>query len=220
MPPQPRPAAENTDCPVATLLAMTVGRPVLAPYSLAAADTSPPSAHPRAKRPCTLPPSACHCEPVQKWEPGRTCAARRRRCSGVTETWLFSGKAGAKDTQLVSPRCGNPHPRRETWQAGNCSGKSVPPTNSPKVLLFPPPTARSTDCRVAPLLAMTCRAGFSQCKYALARQFPRFHGPCIRSPLLVHPTPNPGSGGKIRLTPFPRHFIIGKNDLPLWRKEF
>ena len=24
------------------------------------------------------------------------------------------GKAGAKDTQLVSPRCGNPHPRRET----------------------------------------------------------------------------------------------------------
>ena len=163
---------------------------------------------------------ACHCEPVQKWEPGRTCAARRRRCSGVTETWLFSGNAGAKDTQLVSPRCGNPHPRRETWQAGNCSGKSVPPTNSPKVLLFPPPTARSTDCRVAPLLAMTCRAGFSQCKYALARQFPRFHGPCIRSPLLVHPTPNPGSGGKIRLTPFPRHFIIGKNDLPLWRKEF
>ena len=28
------------------------------------------------------------------------------------------GKAGAKDTQLVSPRCGNPHPRRETLQAG------------------------------------------------------------------------------------------------------
>ena len=113
---------------------------------------------------------ACHCEPVQKWEPGRTCAARRRRCSGVTETWLFSGKAGAKDTQLVSPRCGNPHPRRETWQAGNCSGKSVPPTNSPKrqatCQVFPRGSGLPRREAAAPLLAMTCKRqmGFCGCK--------------------------------------------------------
>ena len=28
-----------------------------------------------------------------KWEPGRTCAARRRRCSGAAETWLFLRKS-------------------------------------------------------------------------------------------------------------------------------
>ncbi len=36
-----------------------------------------------------------------------------------------SGKAGAKDAQLVSPRCGNPRLRRETGQVGCCLGKFV-----------------------------------------------------------------------------------------------
>ena len=79
--------------------------------------------------------------------------------------------------------CGNPRPRRETWQLGTTSGKFVcifP--YSPKVLLlvlhcrkeyglprrFAPRNDRGkgdADCHVASLLAMTCR-NMHLCAYA------------------------------------------------------
>ncbi len=53
--------------------------------------------------------------------------------------------------------CGNPRPRRETRQAGTTSGKSAALSRiRPKYYFLLCPAARSTDCHVAPLLAMTC----------------------------------------------------------------
>ena len=52
--------------------------------------------------------------------------------------------------------CGNPFPRRETWQVGCCLGKFVYIFRiCLRYRFLPCPTARSTDCRVASLLAMT-----------------------------------------------------------------
>ena len=54
--------------------------------------------------------------------------------------------------------CGNPRLRRETLQIGNPQGKSVALFRIRLRYCSPPcPTARVTDCHVAPLLAMTCR---------------------------------------------------------------
>ena len=52
--------------------------------------------------------------------------------------------------------CGNPFPCRETWQVGCCLGKFVYIFRiCLRYRFLPCPTARSTDCRVASLLAMT-----------------------------------------------------------------
>ena len=111
-------------------------------------------------RPCTrahVLPSACHCEPVQNGNrgapvrPGEGDAAERLRPG------FSSGKAGAKDAQLVSPRCGNPHPRRNAWQVGSCSGKLVTPYVFAQSIVFHFVLLHGeADCPVAPLLAMTC----------------------------------------------------------------
>ena len=71
------------------------------------------------------------------------------------------GKAGAKDAQLVSPRCGNPHPRRETWQLCGCLGKFVTRFVFARSTTFryalPQENGLSRRGAAAPLLAMTCR---------------------------------------------------------------
>ncbi len=63
---------------------------------------------------------------------------------------------------VIASQCahwrGNPRLRRETLQIGNPQGKSVALFRIRLRYCSPPcPTARVTDCHVAPLLAMTCR---------------------------------------------------------------
>ena len=66
--------------------------------------------------------------------------------------------------------CGNPHPRRETWQTGTTLGKFVVLFRICPRRCFPLCcAARRTDCHVASLLAMTCRnlPGVCVCQRAL-----------------------------------------------------
>ena len=66
--------------------------------------------------------------------------------------------------------CGNPHPRRETWQTGTTLGKFVVLFRICPRRCFPLCcAARRTDCHVASLLAMTCRnlPPVRACNYAL-----------------------------------------------------
>ena len=91
-----RPTAGETDCHVASLLAMTGGD------VLATADTPPPS--------------ACHCEPVHGApQRGTLCGERSPKgalpCSGL---WPELGMA-----DFGATRCGNPFPRRETLPVSN-----------------------------------------------------------------------------------------------------
>ena len=88
--------------------------------------------------------------------------------------------------------CGNPFPRRETWQVGNTLGKSVALFRiRPKYRFLLCPAARRTDCHVASLLAMTvgrCHrapcphfpAPLPRSKFPRTRRAPR---PCTREHL-------------------------------------
>ena len=99
--------------------------------------------------------------------------------------------------------CGNPRPRRESWQPGTTSGKSAAFPYSPKVFPFAMCYRRRTDCPVASLLAMTCSNLLpvhiipGHCRYAAGKaplptcRAPppcnRTHTPAFCMPL--HPTP-------------------------------
>ncbi len=126
------PAARRTDCHVASLLAMTcrnlpgvcVCKNVL-PWQI----RSPFRIRPKYYSP--LCPAArrtdCPVASLLAMTEGGVLANRCKMGTGAhlcgpekamqrsdLSPGFSGGKAGAKDTQLVSPRCGNPHPRRET----------------------------------------------------------------------------------------------------------
>ena len=128
----PCPAARRTDCHVASLLAMTcrnlpgvcVCKNVL-PWQI----RSPFRIRPKYYSP--LCPAArrtdCPVASLLAMTEGGVLANRCKMGTGAhlcgpekamqrsdLSPGFSGGKAGAKDTQLVSPRCGNPHPRRET----------------------------------------------------------------------------------------------------------
>ena len=91
-------------------------------------------------------------------EPGRTCAARRRRCSGETETWLFLRKSrGEGCVACIAEVWQSASPQRGLaswllfWQIRSTFRICL------KYCSLLCAAARRTDCPVASLLAIiTC----------------------------------------------------------------
>ena len=133
----------RTDCPVASLLAMTCSNllPVhIIPGHCRYAAGKAPLPTCRAPPPCnrTHTPAFCmplHPTPLQPQTRSIFLHVIANQCAH----W-----------------CGNPRPRRESWQPGTTSGKSAAFPYSPKVFPFAMCYRRRTDCPVASLLAMTC----------------------------------------------------------------
>ena len=111
--------------------------------------------------PCTRAralPSACHCEPVQNGNRGAPVRPGEGDAAKRLKPWLFSGKAGAKDAQLVSPRCGNPFSPQGNLASWLLFGQIRDALRIRLKRCFLPCTAAGvTDCPAASLLAMTCR---------------------------------------------------------------
>ena len=143
------PTAKSTDCPAAALLAMTVGE-VLAP----------------AHAPFLLHVIASQCK---MGTGAHLCGPEKAMQRSDLRPGFSSGKAGAKDAQLVSPRCGNPFSPQKNSASWLLFGQIRSRLRIRPKYCFPSCcTARVTDCHVASLLAMTCRnlQCVCVCKYA------------------------------------------------------
>ena len=132
------PTAKSTDCPAAALLAMTVGE-VLAP----------------AHAPFLLHVIANQCK---MGTGAHLCGPEKAMQRSDLRPGFSSGKAGAKDAQLVSPRCGNPFSPQGNLASWLLFGQIRDALRIRLKRCFLPCTAAGvTDCPAAALLAMTCR---------------------------------------------------------------
>ena len=102
------------------------------------------------------PPSACHRKP-------RPCTRAHLPASCLPpQTTYLQPRTPTRLQHVIANQCahwcGNPRPRRETWQVGTTFGKSVALFRiRPKYCFLSCPAAGDADCHVASLLAMTCR---------------------------------------------------------------
>ena len=119
------------------------GRHILAPHVLATADT--------------LPPSACHCEPVQNGNRGAPVRPGEGDAAERLKTWIFLRKSRGEGCAACIAevwQSASPQECLASWLLfGQIRGAFQ---ICPKYCFSFCAAARSTDCPVASLLAMTC----------------------------------------------------------------